>query len=425
MKFEPSMHKLSNGITVFLDPIDIETVAMKIRINGGTRIEKPSEYGISHFLEHMLFMGSEKYPTSKIGRDLISDNGGVRGGATDLECTVYSGRILAENFHVLMDVLSDMILNPLILPTEIEKERGVIIQEKKRSLDNEDRKFNNIVNGNLFKNSYLEKYDGLGEYKNIESFTREELLKYKDEKYTANNIVIGISGNFGNAQKILNDLENLFGSVPTGTDIKAVLPVVIPTVTYDVRDDRKQTKLFVGFENGYPDERKYDYESICLGVFESALGRRISEEVREKRGLAYGIGVAGYGDRYVGVNGIMTSLSPEKLSDAIAAIASVCYDALHRNPVTIEELNRKKVMVRLGRADFMESSTSRRDKLITFYSMYGDLYNPDEFDEMRARITIEDVMKYSASCFDAPLNIIASGPSCDIDMRQVWTENFK
>ena len=74
MKYNPTLHKLSNGITVILDPMDLETTNMKIRINGGARIEQPHEYGISHFIEHMLFTGTEKYPTAKIVRDTMRDN---------------------------------------------------------------------------------------------------------------------------------------------------------------------------------------------------------------------------------------------------------------------------------------------------------------------------------------------------------------
>ena len=162
MKFEPQLHKLSNGVAVLFDSMDIETVSMKIRINGGTKLEKPDEFGISHFIEHMLFNGTEKYTTTKITRDILNDNGGTRGGSTSLSRTEYHGRILVENFHVLLVVLEDMVLNIKIVIHDIEKERVVIIQEKKRSQDDEIRTYNWLIHKNIFPNSYFEKYDGLG-----------------------------------------------------------------------------------------------------------------------------------------------------------------------------------------------------------------------------------------------------------------------
>ncbi|MDR2412728.1 MAG: insulinase family protein [Rickettsiales bacterium] len=425
MKFEPTLHKLSNGATILLDPMDIETVTMKIRVNGGTRVEKPDEYGISHFLEHMLFNGTAKYPTTKAIRDVINDSGGVLSGLTGIERTVYYGRILAENFHVLLDVLSDIVLNPKLAQEDVDIERGVVNQEIKRSQADQVRQFNGLVRSHLFAGSYLDRYDGLGSPENLESFTSSVLADYKRAKYTANNIIIGISGKLGDKDKILKDLETLFGDVKSAENVSAEPGKVNPSVVYDVRNDKKQTKIFIGFENGYPDESKYYYETMCLGVFANSLAKRLVEEIRDKRGLVYNFTDTGYGDRFLNVNGFMTSLSPGKLVEMISCLASGCYDMLRRNPVASEELNRRNIMARLARANFFESSAQRRDKLISFYADHGYLYNQAEFDEMRARITIDDVMKYSADYFSAPLNIIAQGPKCDIDMRAVWDENFK
>lgn len=425
MKFNPTLHKLSNGITVMFDPMDIETVSMKILIKGGSRIEKPSEYGITHFIEHLLFNGTKKYPTNKIMRDLLSDHGGVRGASTNVGRTEYHGRILAENFPVLMDVLTDMIVNPLFEQSEIDKERNIVIQEIKRSRDDQARQFNSVVKRNLFPGSYLEKYDNMGSEETLNTFNRDEVIKYKDEKYTANNIIVAISGKFGDQEKILAELENKLGEIKSAPDYVINPGVLNPSVVYDVKADKKQTKIFIGFKGLYPDERKYDYEEMCLGAFENALIRRLHEEIRVKKGLVYSFGGAAYGDRYLDSVGFMTALSPEKLSEMIATLASTCYDMMYRNPITIEELNRKKTMVKLGRADFFESSTSRCDKLIGFYSSYGDLYNPLEFDVLRNKMNVNDVMKYSANCFSAPISIIAQGPECDIDMKAIWDENFK
>ena len=425
MKYNPTLHKLSNGITVILDPMDLETTNMKIRINGGASIEQPHEYGISHFIEHMLFTGTEKYPSAKIVRVTMRDTGGTRGGSTYPYKTEYYGRILAENLPVLIDVLSEMILHPLMREENIVKEREVINQEIKRSQDDQGRQFNGLVKSNIFPNSYLKRYDTMGSPETLGGFTREILLQYMADKYNANNIIIGLSGKIEDPDKILADLENRFGKIPSGKVYEFDSGTVNPTVIYDVRDDKKQTKLFIGFENGWPDERKYFYEDICSSVFESALSLRLFEEIRDNLGLVYSYGGSGYGDRFIGCNGVMTALSPENLEKVIASTASGCYDIMHRNPVTADELRRKNTMIKLGRADFSESASSRCDRLINFYANHGEIYNPSEFDTLREKMTIKDVMKYSADYFANPISMIAQGPACDIDMLKIWNDNFK
>jgi predicted Zn-dependent peptidase len=425
MKFEPTLHKLSNGVTVIFDPMDIETANMKILIKGGSRIEKTEEYGITHFLEHMLLNGTEKYPTNKIMRDLLADNGGTCNAGTAVAWTECYGRILAENFPVLMDVLVEMVACPLLSQSEINKERAIVIQEIKRSRDNTDRQFNGVVKKNLFPNSYLERYDTMGGEETLKTFNHEELVKYKTEKYTANNIIVAISGKFWDKEEILAVLEKKLGGIKIAPDHAVDPGKLNPSIVYDVRNDKKQTKIFIGFDEMYPDERKYDYEEMCVAAFESALIRRLIEDVRLKKGLAYSFGMSGYGDRFLGCNGFMTALSPEKLQEMIASIASGCYDIIHRNPITQEELNRKKTMVKLGHADFFESSIARLDKLIGFYASYGDLYDPAEFDVLRAKMNVDDVMKYSKDYFSRTISIIAQGPECEIDMKAIWDENFK
>ena len=425
MKFAPTLHRLSNGIAVLLDPMDIETASMEIFVKGGGRVEKPAEYGIAHFLEHMILSGSGKYPSAKAVKDFLNDNGGTRDGLTGMDRTAYYGRILSENFHALLDVLTDAVQNPLIAPETMEGERGVIMQEMKRYEDNQNRQFDWLVRKNLFAGSYLARYNTVGNAETINSFARADLVGYKNERYTAENIIIGISGKFPGADVVLTDLEKSFGGIPRGNGCDAPAPEITPSIVYDVRPDRRQTKLFIGFGALYPDERKYDFELACVEIFGLALSRRLYEDVRYDRGLVYAFGADGYGDRYAEVNGFSTALSPEKLGDLIAAVARGCYDMAHRNPITGDELNRRRAMIKLNMADFYESSERRLGRMLDFYADFGELYDPAWFDALRARMTPDDVMKHSAGYFSKPLNIVAEGPPCDIDPAAVWKDNYK
>lgn len=404
--------------------MDIETINMKIYVKGGARIECKKEYGITHFLEHMLFHGTKKFQTRKIANDYLNDNGGKRDGSTNISYSCYSGRILSDKFNVLLDVLSEMFLNPKILEENIKTEANVITEEIKRSRDDNIRQFNDLLKKNVFKGSYLERYDTMGSVDTIKEFNHDILSEYKNNNYTANNIIIGISGKFNDENEIINNLENLFGKIRSSEDKNIDIAKINPSIIYDERPDKKQVKMFIGFESIFTYERKYDYENMCISVFESALTRRLSNILRDN-GFVYAFGLDSYGDRYTIINGFKTGLSVDNIENVISIIAKTSYDILYNNHVTSEELNRKNAMIKLGRADFFESSLNRRDRLINFYDMYNELYNPAEFDDMREKITVEDVMKYAKDYFSKPISIIAEGPKCDIDMKKIWEENFK
>ena len=136
MKYNPTLHKLSNGVTVILDPMDIETVAIKVYFTTGTRDELPHEYGITHFCEHMLCKGTTRFPTRTAIQNFLDEHAGVSNAFTSLTELRFHGRIIGENLDKLIDVLSDQLQNSLFLPERIELERLVILDELRRSQDN-------------------------------------------------------------------------------------------------------------------------------------------------------------------------------------------------------------------------------------------------------------------------------------------------
>ena len=113
MKYNPTLHKLSNGITVILDPMDIETVSVKVCFQTGMRDEKPNEYGLTHFCEHMLCKGTKKLPNKKAIDDYMDYNGATRNAGTGQTETAFYGRVLAENVNVLVDFFADTLQNSL------------------------------------------------------------------------------------------------------------------------------------------------------------------------------------------------------------------------------------------------------------------------------------------------------------------------
>ena len=173
MKYNPTLHKLSNGVTVILDPMDIETTHVKICFNTGSRDELPSEYGITHFCEHMLCKGTPRFPTRKDLNNFIHSHGGTFNAFTSPEELCFHGRILGDNLDKLLDLLSDLLCNSLFMPERIELERIVILDELRRAQDNKGRKQTDFITRTLMNKS---SYQTLGTEENIKSFTRDQLL---------------------------------------------------------------------------------------------------------------------------------------------------------------------------------------------------------------------------------------------------------
>ena len=214
MKYNPSLHKLSNGITVILDPMDIETVSVKVCFQTGMRDEKPNEYGLTHFCEHMLCKGTKKLPNKKAIDDYMDYNGATRNAGTGQAETAFYGRVLAENVNVLVDFFADALQNSLFDEKKIEIERNVICDERRRALDQPGNQFVDFISKNLFNYTTFSTR-GIGSEENIRSFTRNQMLEFIGRRFSAKNCIICLSGRLDNPSEVLKNIERGFAFLPT------------------------------------------------------------------------------------------------------------------------------------------------------------------------------------------------------------------
>ena len=150
MKFEPQLHKLPNGITVILDPMDLETVTFKVLFRTGSRDEKPNEYGLTHFCEHMLCKGTPRFPDRKSAEEYLDYYSATRNACTGNAQLSFYGRIIAENTEKLVDFIGDQLQNSLFDPKKIDIEHGVVCDELRRALDNPFRQYDDFLSKTLF-----------------------------------------------------------------------------------------------------------------------------------------------------------------------------------------------------------------------------------------------------------------------------------
>ena len=424
MKYNPTLHKLSNGVTVILDPMDIETVSAKVVFRTGMRDEKPNEYGLTHFCEHMLCKGTKSLPNKKAINDYMDYYGATRNAATGIaEMGVY-GRVLAENVNVLLGFFADQLQNSLFDPDKIEIERGVICDERRRALDNPVRQFGDFMSGKLFNYATFS-MRGLGPEENIMSFTREQMLEFLGRRLSAKNCLIIMSGRLDNPMGVLDCLEKEFSFLPTHDVSENREIVYTPTVAHNSLPDKKNVLLRILFPAVWPYDLEHRFNRMCCRRFERFMNEKIFNILRQENGLVYGGGLTSVGNENFELRGFATETSPGNIKKVVALIAKNAYDIYNNLGITAEDLDRYNRKDRLGTADWLESATSRCDTLSAEYIDYGLLYDYQETIRLYNSVTTADVRKYSRGYFDGAMSILTQGADYDADLRAVWDENFK
>ena len=423
MKFEPKLYHLSNGVSVILDPMDLETVAIKIAFDTGSRDEKPDEYGITHFCEHMLCKGIPDLPNNKAMKNFIEDKGGVYNASTSNIRLALYGRIISENTNDLLWLLSEMLKNSLFDEQKIEIERNVIMDELRRAQGNNTRKFSDMINTNLFGFS---SFRTLGTQENIMSFSRDQMLDWVHKRLSAKNCVIVISGKIKDADSLLSNIEKLFSFLPSNKVSKNKDLIYTQCDKFMPESSLKNVWLNILFPYVRPDSYENMRENLAESKFHKYLIQELNESVRQQNGLVYGLGMVGFGNEYDGVHGINTETSPENLERAVALIAKTSYRVLNNDKITPQILERFLNRHKLSDADFLESATHRCDVLVSNWLDFNVIYDFYKMQELDKSITVDDVKRASKNFFDGPMSIMTFGAQYgDIDLRKIWIDNFK
>lgn len=425
MKYEPTLHKLPNGVTVILDPMDAATVAISVRINTGSRDEKPSEAGITHFCEHMLCGGTKRFSDWNSILDYVEYNSGTINAYTTTKCVTLDGMMLAENADVLLDVFADQLQNSLFDAAAMERERTAIQDELRRALDDEGKQKWDFVYNTIYGGAYS-MYSVLGTRENLQSFSRKQLKMFWARRMSGKNCVICVSGKIDNPDQMLATIAQRFGWMPS-FDVPSKAPVVSynPGVAHLPRPDKNNTELFIALPSacqGITIDNMY--QRMCISRFNQYLRNEMFRVLRMENGLVYGVHWTNCGPDDARITGFTTTALPENVSRAVALMAQTTHSALTTNPITDEFLKRCDGRDRLDDARWLESPEKRRDKLQNAYFDYGNLYDFYGAARMLSQMTAADVMKYTQDYLDRPVSIISGGANYDADVMQIWRDNI-
>ncbi|MDR1025956.1 MAG: insulinase family protein, partial [Lactobacillus sp.] len=277
---------LKNGLRIISQTRkDIETASVGIWVKTGSAYEKESMNGISHFLEHMVFKGTKKRDSFAISEDL-EKVGGHLNAYTSREFTSFYAKVLKNDCELAVDVLSDLVMNPIFPAEELIKEREVVVQEIKQSIDTPDDIIFDHLQETAFANQSLGRAI-LGPQEKVRAFDAKGLRKYMKSNYAAANTVVCAVGNIKH-KDLVKMVEQRMGHMQTETSFKPQKQKYIGGCFSEKRSV-EQVQVTIGFEGiNYYDELYYA-NLLLSSIFGGGMSSRLFKEVREKKGLVYSI----------------------------------------------------------------------------------------------------------------------------------------
>jgi predicted Zn-dependent peptidase len=407
---------LPNGLRVITVPMpSFESVTVLAMAGAGSRYETKKNNGISHFLEHMAFKGTEKRPSAMAISSLIDGIGGEFNAFTGKETTGYYIKSAVSNVELCLDVISDMLQHSLLDPKEIEKEKGVIIEEINMYEDTPMRKLGDIYENLLYGDTPLG-WDIAGEKDIINSITREDFVSYMNSLYSAGNMTIVVAGGI-DEKKMLALIQKYFGEMKS-FDTKKFEKIVekqnAPAVL--IREKKtEQIHIALGVrtvDNDHVD--KYPLE-VLASLLGGGMSSRLFIEVRERRGLAYY--VRSHSDHYMDAGSFvsMAGIDPKRVDEAIKVMMEQ-YALVANGTLGISDEELKKAKEYLKGHLVLELEDSRS---VASYYAHQELTekkieNPDEVIKNIDAVTTEQLLDVGKKYFkNVGLNLALIGNYTD------------
>ncbi|HTI15152.1 MAG TPA: pitrilysin family protein [Dictyobacter sp.] len=364
----------------------------------GSRYEQVAISGISHFIEHMLFKGTQQYPSARLISEAIEGVGGNFNGSTSKELTNYTARVPGEYLPVVLRVMADMLRHPLFDANEIEKERKVIIEELSSTQDDPQEWVNLLIDETVWPELPLGR-DDAGSIEIVSQIQRQQMLDYLDTYYRPNSLVISIAGNIDHNQ-VIQLVTELFGDWEARERpgwSECYPPRVVPSPVRMIQKDTEQTNICLatlGVAFGSP-----DYYPLLLinGLLGDGMSSRLFQSLREERGLAYDIG--SYFNSYYETGSFVVSagVDPSRTEDTVQGIIAE-FSKLCREPVPVDELVRIKAYVKGEILLGLEGTQQVASWLGSQECLYDRVWNVDDVIAQIDAVTIQDIQRVAQTC---------------------------
>lgn len=390
---------LHNGLRLLTAPMPgMRSASIGFFFTVGSRYEPKHIAGISHFIEHMLFKGSQNYPTARLISEAIEGVGGVFNGSTGKEITNYTARVPAEHLPDVMNVLADMVRRPIFDPIEIEKERSVILEELSSTRDDPQEWVNLLIDEVMWPGLPLGR-DDAGSEETVSQIQREQMLDYLDTYYRPNSLVVSIAGNI-DTEQVVQLTERIFSDWqardhPRWTESlppRDTLPVAM------IKRETEQTNICLATLGAAYSSPDYYPLLLINGILGDGMSSRLFQTIREEQGLAYDIG--SYFNSYYETGNLVISagVDPSQTEPAIRAIISELTQ-LCEKPVSADELERIKAYVRGGILLGLEGTQQVASWLGSQECVRNSVIDADEMIAHVDAVTSQDVQRVAQHCF--------------------------
>ncbi len=388
---------LTNGLTILSEEMEhIRSVSIGIWIKTGSREEDPRWNGISHFIEHMVFKGTENRSAEDIARQ-VDSIGGNMDAFTAKECICFNIKVLDEHLPIALDVLSDLVLRPMFKPEDIERERGVILEEIKMDEDNPDYLVHEIFTQNFWKNHALGR-PILGTKETVKRFAPTSVRKLYAERFVPSNIIVSAAGHLKHEQFVKLVAGHFEGMKPGKSKFRSPVPRVVPKIVLRNKKSLEQVQICMGVPS-YPIAHAERHASYVLNtLLGGGMSSRLFQNIRERQGLAYAI----YSDlnpyRDTGCLSVNAGTSRETAGKVVRSIVAE-FHKLKSELIPPEELRRAKDQLKGSLMLSLESSTARMSNLARQEMYFDRFFSMDEMIRKIEEVTSEQVKRISEEFF--------------------------
>jgi len=404
---------LQNGLRVVTEKLDgTKAVTMLVLVGAGSRYEHEKIRGISHFLEHMFFKGAERFKNTKEVSEAIDSVGGVFNAFTGKEYAGYFVKVASESVEVAADVLADMLINSKFEQAEIEKERGVILEEYNMYQDTPMYQigwnFENLIFGNQPMG-----WDQIGTKELIKTVSHDDFVKYQKSLYVPENTVIAIAGNVDHKDAV-NLVEKYFVMAEAKKEIE-FLPLEAKDGGKISLKEKKTEQAHIaigvpGYQEMHKDHWGLKLLSVILG---GNMSSRMFLGVREAKGLAYYIHTST--DSYIDGGVMVTNAGVDlnRIDEAVKGIVAE-YKIVLNEDVPEKELEKAKSYLKGKMVLNLEDSEEFAHLLAKYELLHGDLKSPEEIMKLIDKVTVADIRRIAQDVLvEDKLKIAIIGPYAD------------
>ncbi len=388
---------LPNGLTVLTEDIPyLRSVSVGVWIKTGSRHEDSQVNGISHFVEHMVFKGTKNRSAEQIARE-VDSVGGNMDAFTAKELIAFDIKVLDEHLPAALDILSDLVLNPVFDESDIARERGVILEEIKMDEDNPDYLVHELFTQNFWKDHPLSK-PILGTKETVKRFEQSLLLDYYKRFFIPNNMIISAAGNLNHDRFVELVSQRFSHIVPGKNGFRQDAPTTQARITMRNKKALEQVQICLGVPSLPVGHKRRFVAYVLSTLLGGGMSSRLFQSIRERQGLAYAIYAELNPYRDTGCMAVNAGTSRDSAPKVVRSIVEELRK-IKTEMVPEEELKRAKAQLKGSLMLSLESSTARMSNLARQEMYFDHFYDMDQIIEGIESVSSQDLLEMANDHF--------------------------